>query len=309
MGRGLAAELGGAVTRATSSVASAIDFARPLTGGERAAAGHIATVVLPLGPYRNLTTMTAALFALHPGAVVLNHAAERVFASRYDPFGDLSPERWAAFKAMALRLCEGGRRGDFGGNVLRSHAFATGPLAGLYRARFGRRMAKPGARTLFWKDSMRFQRRFMKERPSIDAFMAARPDAVFLFPVRNPMDCARSNLATGHWRHLAPKDGRSFEVVLPRILEALAWFRLRERADPERFMSFTEAELGPDLLDRLERFARLPASAQWRDDAPGAIEVASRDAHPPGHRALCARLVADLFAGDPEMRARLEGFL
>ncbi|MBA3324983.1 MAG: hypothetical protein H0T41_06875 [Rhodobacteraceae bacterium] len=288
---------------------SRADFALPLRAEELAAADRIATVVLPLGPYRNLTTMTAALFAFHPNAVVLNHAADRVFGSRYDPFDDLGPERWRAFKAGALRLLQHGRKSSYGGNVLFSHAFRGGSLRHLYAARFGSTLLKPNATALFWKDSMRFQNRFLAGRPEIDAFIAANAQSVFLFPVRNPMDCARSNLATGHSRHLVAKGDAQFGPVLTRILEALRWFRARERAAPERFWSFTEAELEDRFLDRFAAFCRLPCSAGWREDAPKTIEVAPRSEHAASSRDLYARLTAEFFADDPAMRARLERFL
>jgi hypothetical protein len=288
---------------------SLVDFARPLSAEERAAGARIRTVVLPLGPYRNLTTMTAALFAFHPGAVVLNHAADRVFGSRFDPFDDLGPDRWARFKAGALRLARHGRKSSYGGNVLLSHAFRGGPLEARYRARFGDSLAKPGAVTLFWKDSMRFENRFAAGRPSLDALLAANDETRFLYPVRNPMDCARSNLATGHWAHLVPEADKGFEPVLERILTSLAAFRARERADPARFWSFTELELGPGFLDRVLAFCRLPDDAGWREDAPHAIRVEPKREHKPERRDFYARRVAEIFADDPAMRARLELFL
>jgi hypothetical protein len=255
---------------------SVVDFGWPLTQAELAAADAIRTVVLPLGPYRNLTTMSAALFAFHPDAVVLNHAADRVFGSRYDPFDRLDAERWRRFKAGALRLLRHGRKSSYGGNVLLSHAFRQGPLRELYAARFGDVLAKPGASALFWKDSMRIHNRFLAGRPSIDAFLAANAEAVFVFPVRNPMDCARSNLATGHWRHLVPPQDASFEPVLRKILEALRWFRALERARPDRFWSFTEREFDGPFLGRFAEFCRLSPDPGWRADAPKTIEVRAR---------------------------------
>ncbi len=284
------------------------DFLSPLGPAELAAADAITTVVLPLGPYRNLTTMTAALFAFHPQAVVLNHAAERIFGTRFDPFERLDPDRWRAFKGGALRLLRHGRRSSYGGNVLLSHSFREGGLRERYVARFGEVLAKPGATTLFWKDSMRFQNRLMAGRPSMEAFAAAYPEAIFIFPVRNPMDCARSCLGTGHWHHLVPKSQAEFAPVLTRILESLRWFRMQERRDPGRFWSFTEAEIDAGFPGRFAAFCRLPEAASWQIDAPHAIAVRRKSDHGPENRALYARLVATIFEDDPEMRARLEPF-
>jgi hypothetical protein len=285
------------------------DFARPLSQAELARADAIKTVVMPLGPYRNLTTMTGALFAFHPQAVVLNHAGDRLLGSRFDPLDDLGAARWRSFKAVSLRLLQGGRRSSFGGAVTHSHAFRGTPLAGLYAERFGDTLLKPGATAMLWKDSMRITNRFLDERPSVEALLGANPEALFLFPVRNPMDCARSNLSTGHWKHLVGKSEANFDAVLARILVVLRWFRERERAMPDRFMSYTEAELDAAFPARFAAFCRLPSSPTWLEDAPRSIEVAERAEHPKERRDLYARLVDETFAGDPDMRARLERFM
>ncbi|MCW5878805.1 MAG: hypothetical protein KIS80_08075, partial [Anaerolineales bacterium] len=40
------------------------------------------SVCLFLGPYRNLTTLTASMLSLHPECQVLNHAGTRVFPNK-----------------------------------------------------------------------------------------------------------------------------------------------------------------------------------------------------------------------------------
>jgi hypothetical protein len=286
------------------------DLSGSFSEGELALARRITTVVLPLGPYRNLTTMTAALYALHPNAVVLNHAAERVFGSAIDPFVRIDADSWLRFKAGALRLLKRGRSGAFGGNVVLSHAFRETELPAVYRARYGKQMLKPEASTLFWKDSMRLQNRFERDEAIFAELLARQPEARFIFPVRNPMDCARSNLQRGHWRHLVAKDAAEFGPVLRRVLESLRWFRRFERADPGRFLSFTELEIGAGFPERIAAFSNLPAPTRWaHEDAPKAIEVVPRSEHAADRRALYAALIAELFADDEEMRGRLGRFL
>ena len=46
------------------------------------AAPNLKTVGLILGPYRNLTTLTAAVLSLHPNTQVLNHAGTRLLTGR-----------------------------------------------------------------------------------------------------------------------------------------------------------------------------------------------------------------------------------
>ncbi|MBP7001354.1 hypothetical protein [Amaricoccus sp.] len=287
---------------------SSRDISGRFTSSELDRARRVEVVVLPLGPYRNLTTMTAALYALHPNGLVLNHAAQRVLGSPVDPFADLGDERWLRFKAAAFRLAQHGRGGNFGGNVLLSHAFANSELAKAYAARFGEAIVKPDTKALFWKDSTRLQNRIMEREGLIDELLERQPGARFLFPVRNPMDCARSNMRTGHWRYLVA-EGAGFDAVLRKILELLQWFRRQERARPDRFLSFTETEIDAGFPERIAAFSNLPAPASWAvDDAPKAIEVVQRSAHAPEVVARYAELVADLFGDDPEMRRRLEQF-
>jgi hypothetical protein len=92
----------------------------PLSAEERSTLAGLETIVMPIGPYRNLTTLLAAAFALHPQALMLNHAADRLWLK---PGVDLikrpRPEVRAAFLRAAVRLAQGGRRGGYGGSISR----------------------------------------------------------------------------------------------------------------------------------------------------------------------------------------------
>lgn len=46
----------------------------------------IKKLIVPLGPYRNLTTFTAAIFTLHPQCLALNHAGKRLLNNKTDFF-------------------------------------------------------------------------------------------------------------------------------------------------------------------------------------------------------------------------------
>ena len=46
----------------------------------------IESVCLTLGPYRNLTTLTASVLFLHPNCQVLNHAGIRIYGNRQIDF-------------------------------------------------------------------------------------------------------------------------------------------------------------------------------------------------------------------------------
>ncbi|MDA1267369.1 MAG: hypothetical protein O2816_19990 [Planctomycetota bacterium] len=100
---------------------------------------QIQSVCLALGPYRNLTTLTAGLLALHPACQVLNHAGVQLLPDPERNFlADYSPGRMRAFLRSALDLSAGGERGQQGGAITKSHAFdPQHPLGRLYQARYG----------------------------------------------------------------------------------------------------------------------------------------------------------------------------
>lgn len=61
------------------------ELAPPLSRAERAARDDIDTVVIALGSYRNLTSLTAACYALHSAAIALNHAWIRLATKPHAP--------------------------------------------------------------------------------------------------------------------------------------------------------------------------------------------------------------------------------
>ena len=84
------------------------------------------TVCLTLGPYRNLTTLTAATLFLHPHCQVLNHAGSRIFENQAVNFlADYSRAKFDRFIQFAIQISGGGKRGNFGGSITYSHAFDT----------------------------------------------------------------------------------------------------------------------------------------------------------------------------------------
>ncbi len=76
-------------------------------------AKNVQSVVLMLGPYRNLTTFIAGILALHPNCCVLNHAGVRILRRNHLNFlKDYSAEKLENFKGFALYAS----KGDIGQN-------------------------------------------------------------------------------------------------------------------------------------------------------------------------------------------------
>ncbi len=250
------------------------ELLKPMSAEETAAAKNIRHIVVPLGPYRNLTTQTAAIFALHPNAIVLNHAGRRIFPRRsLNWVRKPEPQRLDQFIRAAVRLCQGGQRGDYGGSILLSHAFQNVEVRAAYQRRFQDKIIKNSVSVLYWKESMRVTNCLINGQ-NIRDVLVYLPNVLFLVPVRNPIDCAKSNVRTAKWQHIT--DERRFEKVLDRIIELYAWI-WSVRADYEnRFLFLWEHETSEEKLRSLARFAHLSHDPVWISDVTTALGVRKR---------------------------------
>jgi hypothetical protein len=116
----------------------------------------IKTVCLALGPYRNLTTLTASILFLHPHCQVLNHAGQRIFdENELDFIADYTNEKFETFLRYAIYISQGGIRRDYGGSITQSHAFdQKHGIRNLFIAS-KLSLVKEKITTLFWKESLR----------------------------------------------------------------------------------------------------------------------------------------------------------
>lgn len=234
----------------------------------------IDTVAVVLGPYRNLTTLTASTLALHPQVQVLNHAAERLWKlPQADFLAWPDADHLQAFVEQALIASTGGKRGQHGGSILMSHAFDDEGLQGLYARRYGDLRLKPDARVLVWKDSMLVQRRLMERDAAIFEVLDALPQVRFLLPVRHPLDCAISNIKNQHVRAILDRMETDLPTVVAAVLDVLAWALDKADARPERFFVFTEGQPPQALVPALGDFLNLEADERWLEDGQAAFAV------------------------------------
>lgn len=238
------------------------------------AAGRIDTVAVVLGPYRNLTTLTASTLALHPQVQVLNHAAERLWKlPEADFLARPDAGHLARFVEQALIASTGGRRGQHGGSILMSHAFDDEGLQGLYARRYGDLRLKPDARVLVWKDSMLVQRRLMERDAAIFEVLDALPQVRFILPVRHPLDCAISNIKNQHVRAILDRMETDLPTVLAAVLDVLAWALDKADARPDRFFVFTEGQPPQALVPALGGFLNLGDDQRWLEDGQAAFAI------------------------------------
>jgi hypothetical protein len=270
----------------------------------------VRSVGLFLGPYRNLTTLTAAVLFLHPHCQVLNHAGRRIFQRhRLDFLARYDEATFDHFVRYAIHQSAGGQRGAAGGSITHSHAFT-----GEYKVRdifesSGNDLVKSDIRSLVWKESLATANHIRSSRADLDAIFETETRLRFLVPVRHPIDAAISNV-TKHFagRFEGLTNEASVEQVIDAILDEYLWVQTLRVRHPERFFVFFEHSTGRDTLAALARFLELEPLDSWLDPATEAFEVKARYDHP---QELVERLQAGVesrFADHPDFADGLRAF-
>jgi hypothetical protein len=274
---------------------------------------QLESMCILLGPYRNLTTLTCSVLSLHPQCVVLNHAGFRTLRNaRLNFLADYSPDKFREFVRYAGFASRGGVRGTYGGDIRLSHAFDRESMRQA-QARLQRAAAGP-ARCLVWKDSHLVTNFLRSARIDVPRLLERNDKIRFLLPIRNPIDCAISNLQNEHIKFFPPSYGLSpaspVERVVDAVLDEIAWFlKLRENSGrPENFSFYFEHTMGRDALERLLGFLRLPHDEAYLAAAGEAFRASGE--HPKEARIvdLYADQVNRKFPRYPEMREALLRF-
>ena len=270
----------------------------------------IETVCLALGPYRNLTTLTASLLFLHPDCHVLNHAGRRIFGDRrLDFIGNYSTERFGRFVQYALHISRKGRRGNYGGSITRSHAFADNEKMMALLQSGGMNLTKGDGKALFWKESLRTSNRMRRLNTDLNAVFKENHKLRFLMPVRNPMDCAASNFKTGHARIFQdPNASASVENTLKSVLDEIIRFKNLEVKYPDRFFYYFEYDDRKETLERMADFLGLQATEDWIADSLQVFETNAGYEHSAGLVSLYRDCVERECSGHPDFAERLLRF-
>lgn len=242
---------------------------------------RVETVCLALGPYRNLTTLTAATLFLHPNCQVLNHASDRVFGiSEIDFLSDFSKRKLDRFIRFAIWISVKGKRGDYGGSITHSHAFSSGHVMQELYQSTNTGLLKEEVKSLFWKESLKTSNLIRGKGIDLNSIFDSDERLRFLLPIRNPMDCAISNLKTGHvnlFRSLRKKPGKT--EVVQAILDEIHWFAALQKENSERFFCYFEHEISRQMLLRLADFLKLDADETWITNALTAMKIKSGYEH------------------------------
>ena len=231
------------------------------------------TVGLILGPYRNLTTLTASALSLHPECQVLNHAGRRLVKGRRDFITHPDAHHLDRFCQAALEASTTGRRGHYGGSIQFSHAFDREQIRQLYQDRYGDQVIKERVRVLVWKESGDVTELIRSDADRIFRLLDNEPRLRYLMPVRHPLDCAQSNVRTGHANGISGADPTDVSSVLDRIVEVIGWFAELMERYPDRFFMFFQNDDRSDICDGFVRLLELDDDAEWRAAVDTAFDV------------------------------------
>jgi hypothetical protein len=267
------------------------------------------TVCLTLGPYRNLTTLTAAILFLHPNCQVLNHAGSRVFTIRRINFlSEYDSRKFESFKKYAIYISKRGKRRAYGGSITLSHAFDSKTIQDLFREAGGE-VVKRKITCILWKEPLRTSNYIRRNNVDLSGIFKSNHALRFLLPIRNPLDCAVSNLRTGHaYRFEGVNHSATVEEVVRAILNEILWFEELKSAFPDRFFTYYQHEFSRDTLLAIGDFLKLDRDDAWLKRALCAFEVRSNYSHSNELISFYRQYVEQRFYKYPETAVKLLDF-
>ena len=274
------------------------------------------SVCLTLGPYRNLTTLTAGIVALHPNCQALNHAGERIFNNkRLNFFSDYTDEKFGTFVKYAIYASGRGREGPYGGSVTYSHAFGSQhKLTEMYKSAYGDQLMKKKIHCLFWKESMAVSTYIRHHSVDLGNILSRNNKLRFLMPIRNPLDCAVSNVKFfGDTEKLdeffmLKNRHNVLNKVLVAILNEFRSFLDLQKQYPDRFFYYFEHEFGKATLFSLADFLCVEPNENWCENSLQAFDMKSRYQHSEDIVDLYSKSVEDKFSAYPEVSEKLLQF-
>jgi hypothetical protein len=200
---------------------------------------------------------------LHKHVQVLNHYPSINSDSKTDFLKTYSGQKVNYFmdKVLDISAREESIKGE-GGVITTSHAFREHKIMkDTYYKRY-KTAAKGMVRSIVWKDSHRNTNIIMANN-SLDLLLSEDERFRFMLPIRNPMDCAKSNFPG--WKSLFVGGADSKEDVLRIILEMYGWFFNHESNHKHRMMYFFEDE-SDKFISNFEQFCKVEEDENWPKD-------------------------------------------
>ena len=271
----------------------------------------VKTICFIAGPYRNLTSLTAAIAVLHPNCQVLNHAKDRIFPhNSVDFFRNYSDSKFERFIQYAILLSQSGKRGNYGGSITFSHAFDKSLMKEIYTKRFDNSLLKKNIQCLFWKEGL-YVRNHMQEHNIHPSTLIQKNKKIrFVLPIRNPLDCALSNKKTNLaliYNHL--KIQSSIHDIIKTILDDFLAFFKNQKKHPKFFFHFFQHSFDSATLERFCMHLELPFDSQWEADIFRVYNIKPSYDHSESDITFYRKYVTDHFKGFPAEQKKLLQFL
>ena len=270
----------------------------------------IKSLVCLAGPYRNLTTLTASIAALHPNCQVLNHAYERMlFHKEVDFFSDYALDKWKRFLQYSLRVSLGGERGRNGGSILHSHAFDHGNVKNIYRKRYGEKLIKDHVHSILWKEGLLLANHLRTHNVDPLFLIEQQNRLKFVLPIRNVLDCAVSNKKTTlAYIFNNIDESSSLKEIISAVLEEHLMFFKRQQKMPSHFFHFFEHSFDKETLMAYCRFANITFDEQWALDVLSIFDMKSKYNHDQEIIQFYKKEVEIKFDDFPEIKTNLLSF-
>ena len=129
-----------------------------------------------------------------------------------------------------------------------------------------------------------------------------------ILPIRNPIDCAKSNLDSGHWRFLATSECATFDYLVTAILTNIRRLHSHPALTPDRFLMVWQPELTSKSLVDLCEFCGIHPDRRWMENVATNVTIKKRSATGE-EKSLYAGQVDLLFRDLPMMHERLLDFI
>lgn len=224
------------------------------------------TVCVFLGPYRNLTTLTATALHFHPNVQVLEHGIRDMEGDAFKFLSSEGSMDFQTFVAKALRLSKQPTIMG-GGPITNTFTFGSDLVIGEVERLGLSDRPKGDIRCLAWKESMRVSVGLIHMVVDWDKLFEDNGRLRFLLPIRSPIDCAISNSRQAKWVLFDGINDNDARMVLRGVLAQHAWFIGLQHRFPGRFFRFYEYDMGEGMLRWLAEFLSIPWDGEWAESA------------------------------------------
>ena len=271
----------------------------------------INTVCFVAGPYRNLTSLTAAIAVLHPNCQVLNHAKDRILPhKKVDFFSLYSLPKFQLFVKYAVLLSTGGKRGRHGGSITHSHAFDKSLVKRKYYTRFGSNLLKENIQCLFWKEGLHLTNYLIKQKITAIDLVKRNNHIRYILPIRNPLDCAISNQKTKMAQIFTTiNEKSSLQDILKEILDSYLKFFKNQQISKQHFFHFYEHSLSSKTLTDFCEFLKIPYNESWEEDVLQIFTIKPSYTYTDKDIAFYKKYIDDKFKDFPNEKEHLLKFI